>query len=321
MTPFRAPGLDGTNPLGFFAALGLLSVLSVSNVRRAAPRVAWVIDGHWQPVFDADCVLDDAVNAVMADKAAWAFDPALALAYDASGALVDPWASPGSTRDLKPPPRTMRAFLEQTVERATYGEAMTIGWRRRTLQVAAAYGSDVIQDNNGNTKPTAFHFTAGQQRFLDAIARLQEALSEDQVREALIGPWSGTSSLPSMSWDSTMSRSYALRAGDPSKEKRGSNPGADWLAFVGLSFTRVAPNGGRLLTTGVRGNWKDSSFAWPLWTVPVPAALVPALLGLADLRNMAPAERQARGVGSVMCCGITRSDQGGYGGFSPSAVV
>ncbi len=94
-------------------------------------------------------------------------------------------------------------------------------------------------DNNGNTKPTAFHFTAGQQTFLDMVDELRTGITAAHLREALDGPWLNRSQLPSLTWDSSVARLYALRAGNPSKEKRGSVPGANWLAVIGLSYFPV----------------------------------------------------------------------------------
>lgn len=319
---FVAPGLDGGNPLGFLAALGALSVLDVQRPAGAPrPCLSWSLSGHWQPTYRGVQDVDVIARAVIDDKARWADDPALLLAYDEDGVLVDPRHVDKCTRDLKPPPRSMRAYLSSVADYASAACTDTYPRYRRTAAMAGAYGSELVQDNNGNTKPTALHFTAGQQRFLDAIARLHEAVTYDHVCEALLGPWSGRSSLPSMSWDSTVSRNYALRAGDPSKEKRGSNPGAEWLAFIGLSFTMSVPNGQRLMTTGVSGGWKDGSFTWPLWRAPVSTSVIPAILSLRNLPALPQTVRLARGIGAVMRCDITRSDQGGYGGFTPSAVV
>jgi hypothetical protein len=37
---------------------------------------------------------------------------------------------------------------------------------RSTSDIAASFFFELVQDNNGKTKPTALHFTAGQQPFL-----------------------------------------------------------------------------------------------------------------------------------------------------------
>ncbi|HSW31651.1 MAG TPA: hypothetical protein VLH75_19345 [Longimicrobiales bacterium] len=325
----RLPGLDGSNPLGFLAALGVLRILDhVARARRRPlPRMRWIEVGHWQPEIEsgADSGLDDVISAILEDKATWVDDPALMLAYDSTGTeLVDPrGGSQGIVRDLKPRPAVMRLFLGRLVVSAEVPD-LDFAYRlavRRSLDTAGFYGSEVVQDNNGNTKPFALHFSAGQQTFLKAVAQLQSGVGEADLVEALSGPWRGTSKLPSMSWDATVARIYALRASDPSSEKRGSNPGADWLAFVGLGFLSAVPHGGALLTTGVRGGWKGGSFTWPVWTSPLTGRVVRSLLALQVLQGVSARERALRGIGAVFSSRITRSDQGGYGGFSPAKVV
>lgn len=122
-----------------------------------------------------------------------------------------------------------------------------------------------------------------------------------------------------MSWDSTSNRDYALRASDPSLDKKLGVPGADWLAVRGLAMLPVAPRGTRVMTTGCTGGWKDGQFTWALWTVPLNAAVIKTLLGQ-TVGLMTPHERRARGIGAVLTSGIRRSDQGGYGSFEPATV-
>jgi len=147
-------------------------------------------------------------------------------------------------------------------------------------------------------------------------------VSVEDLQEALIGPWSGASRLPSLSWDATVARNYALRASDPSGEKRGSVPGADALAFVGLSFFPVAVNSrGELQTCCVKGGWKSGRFTWPLWTPFATVDAVRSLLLDGDVGDSKPPARRARGIAVVLRSGILRSDQGGYGSFTPPEVV
>jgi hypothetical protein len=177
-----------------------------------------------------------------------------------------------------------------------------------------------VQDNNGRTKPTAFHFVAGQQQFLKMATELGAGLQEVDLEEALTGPWIARSTLPSMSWDATVARLYALRASNPSTEKRGSVAGANWLGILGLSFFPVLVHRRRLVTTAVVGGWKDSVFTWPLWSPPSSARTVASLMRV-DARGLSANERQAVGIALVMSARILRADQGGYGSFSPPAAV
>jgi hypothetical protein len=152
------------------------------------------------------------------------------------------------------------------------------------------------------------------------ITELRSQISSSDLHEALIGPWRGISRLPSLSWDATAARHYALRADDPSKEKRGSVPGANWLGVLGLTFLPVFPHRRQLQTTGVRGGWKNSEFTWPVWKPPSIARVATSLLSL-DISSLTAAQRDALGVTAVFSARIQRSDQGGYGSFSPARIV
>jgi hypothetical protein len=284
--------------------------------------LSWADQGCWRPVVHGVPSLDAIVGEVLEDKATWRTDPAFLLAYDDTGeGPVDLDATGTIIRDLKPKPRAMRTFLENLARQPSgvrTPEAMVI--QRRSLDTAAAFGCELIQDNNGNTKPTAFHFSAGQQQFMKAVAELQDRTTAADFVEALAGPWRRERTLPNMGWDATDSRLYALRATNPSGEKKTSIPGADWLAFVGLGAFPSFPVGGKLATTGVKGGWKDSVFTWPIWTRPALYSGTCGLLRTLDLRHLSVAARRARSVGAVFTARIGRSDQGGYGTFSPAAV-
>lgn len=297
MSEIVLTGLDGANPLGFLAGLGVLEALTA---RRLPARLAWRDVAGWRPVVTGvDADLKQLIGWLDADRVACTDEPALALAYDGK-------------QDLKPPPDQFRFYLEEQLEGASPE-------RRRGVDWVAGFGSDVVQDNNGNTKPTALHFAAGQQQFLKMVNDLAEGVNADDLREALVGPWRYERQLPVMGWDATASRDYALRAGDPSKDKKAGVPGADWLAVRGLGSVPVAPVGTRLKTTGCVGGWKTGSFRWGLWTVPLDLAMTRSAMRL-DVVDMDASERSARGIGAVLSCGIKRSDQGGYGSFEPAMV-
>jgi hypothetical protein len=291
-------GLDGTNPLGFLAALG---VLSATTDESSDVRLKWQYDGAWRPVLisiHADS--GTLVDSLDADRKRCTADPALAFEYDGK-------------RDLKPAPGQFRLFLMQLSGDATAKNRRSVDW-------ASAFATDVAIDNNGNAKPTALHFTAGQQQFLQMVAELVRNVTKADLREALEGPWKYERPLPVLGWDATSSRDYALRATDPSTDKKLGVPGADWLAVRGLRFIQTVPRGGRVITTGCTGGWKDGRFRWPVWTVPLSASVVMSLLRQ-DVEGMTRSERSARGIGLVLSSGIKRSDQGGYGSFEPASII
>lgn len=291
-------GLDGSNPLGFLAALGALAGLEGGT---SQPRLRWRYDGVWNPVLTSDHTdLGSLAEHLDRDRRRCIADAALSLAYDGK-------------RDLKPPPPVFRAYLAGLRDAAGPADRGSIDW-------AAAFGTDIAVDNNGNTKPTALHFTAGQQQFLQMVEELVGKVTQEDLREAIEGPWRYDKPLPVMGCDATSSRDYALRAGNPSLDKKLGVPGADWLAVRGLTFLPCVPRGRRVFTTGCAGRWKDGTFSWPIWTGALSSPVIRSLLRLNSVQ-MDRAERIARGVGAVFWSGIRRSDQGGYGSFEPSSAA
>lgn len=291
-------GLDGTNPLGFLAALGVLEAATEGS---SDVRLWWRYEGAWRPVLtSAHENIDKLIECLDADRRGCIDDPSLALEYDGK-------------RDLKPPPGRFSQFLSRLAKDA-------LPTNRRSVDWAGAFATDVALDNNGNTKPTVLHFTAGQQQFLQMVAELVNNVTRDDLREALEGPWRYERSLPVMGWDATSSRDYALRATDPSTDKKLGVPGADWLAVRGLCYLPAVPQGNRVATTCCVGGWKDARFRWPLWTVPLNAPVIRSVLRQ-NVEAMTKPERSARGIGVVFSSGIKRSDQGGYGSFEPALVI
>ena len=329
-------GLDGSSPLAFMAALGALRVLD-DQARAAqlpAPRLSWGEGSPYAPSLHGPESMADIIAAIAEDLSRWPGEPAFEFAYDKKTGKVVSGGGGKTVRDLKALPSRMRAFLDKVALRAANGDD-------RSARQAAAYASDLVTDNNDRTKPTAFHFAAGQQSFLGAMAEIHQAVSnniEEDLREALVGPWTRTRSVKSLGWDpmgAFSARMYALRATNPSKDPRPGIPGAEWLAFVGLSFFPVVARkraGGknRLHTTCVQGGWKDSVFSWPLWSPPLTADTVASLLvtfrppiggSHARVCSAEAERRRARGISAVFAANILRSDQGGYGAFSPSSYI
>lgn len=310
MIEHELTGLHGENPLGLFAALGLLRVLDDEARERgvAAPTLAYPERGEPFPHLRSDRTLEQIAELVISDAQRQKDNVALQLAYSSTGGVRIP-SDPDATRDLKPPLDVARGLLKQSVPAGHRASGLAAGWF-----------SELVADLSGKTKPTAFHFTAGQQTFLSMVEELRRSITADDVTEALRGPWTNASTLPSLSWDSSVARYYALRASNPSTEKRGSVPAANWLAVIAMEFFPVVEQHGRLVTAGVEGGWKSSTFCWPLWNRFATCATLSSLLRL-DCREWDTAERAALGIREVYRADILRSDQGGYGSFTPAAVV
>jgi hypothetical protein len=302
------PALDGTNPLGFLAALGVLDV-----VHRAGrePTLRWTADLVPVPVFRGVPEEEELVELIDADRARW------------QNSVVLRGPADDQLDDVKPPHAVHRQWAREVVS--------TLGDTRADADLFCALLSEYAVDGKNNGKPTHLHFTAGQQKFLVMVRELANQVDAERIREAIFGPWREDSPLPVLSWSSQGERIYALRAVNPSSEKRLGVPGADWLAFLGLVFfpTRaVTGNYGQsasLTTSGCDRPWKRSALRWPLWTVLLERDTIWSLVGDSDVvgkdRRLSPDELRARGVLQVMQAPIRRSDQGGYGSFGGASVL
>lgn len=307
MTELELPALDGTNPLGFLAALGVLDVLH----RAGRPAtLCWTDDIVPAAVVTGTADADDLIAVLDGDRARW----------QRSVALRGPRGVP--LDDAKPPPTVLRDWAAEIVT--------TLDRSRADADLFAALVSEGAVDRNGNTKPTHLHFTAGQQSFLAMARELAERVDADRLAEAVFGPWRADSPLPSMSWSSAGERLYALRAVNPSKVKKLGVPGADWLALLGLVFfptsaVRAREGGFTLRTSGCDAAWKRSALRWPLWYTALDRDTVWSLVGSEKLvaQGAPPEAATLRGwsVLRIMQAPIRRTDQGGYGSFGAATVV
>lgn len=325
MNELTLTGLDGTNPLGFLAALGVLAIADTVGPHRAG--VSWRNEGRWRPVLTSALDRAGLLEAIDADVRTWRDDPTIGLAYhkgdDDESSAKKKAKEPKLARDLKPSPERFSTYLGGLLARVDQTVPIPPFLRstRRGLDYAAVFGTEVAVDNKGNTKPTALHFTAGQQEFLKSVLELAEGVSTADFEEAVFGPWRYARPLPVLGWDSSVARDYALRADDPAKNKKTGVPGADWLAFRGLAFVPVAPVGTEIRTAGCGGGWKSGHFTWPLWSGLLGVGAVRSVLTIADLDDTTAHERRARGLAVVLRAIIRRSDQGGYGSFQPASVL
>ncbi len=302
MNGTHLPGLEGTNPLGFLAALGVQVVLATGKEQ---PKLWWSDDIAPHAIVDEELTVD-----LIVDRALDAF------AYWKDGPATNPRRPDGSTMpkgdELKLMPEDIEAYLGQAARCARSGGLAT---------ALLAQGS---LDNQGVAKPSDFYFTAGQQRFLDTARKVLNAADGDEIKMGLEGPWRYKSNAPSLGWDVTDDRVYALRADKPSSEQKSTNPGPEALALLGLSLYPVFAGRGRTDTQECSGKWKDGFYSWPLWWKPASPRAVKSLLAHACDHPAASNRHRwygAWGVSIILRSSIRRSDQGGYGTFGPPSIT
>jgi len=286
-------GLDGSNPRDFLAAAGLLV---------AGPdswAISWTDEGVWRPTLHGADEIDEVIDAIDRDREGFASSEVLKIEHQGK-------------RDLKLPPAEVRGLFERVLADGSNDAALL-----------CCLLSEVAVDGNGMSKPTGFHFTAGNQLFIKMWAELQHGVTRAALKRDLVETGPSWSKLPTMSWDSEGGHPYALRADDPSKVKRLSRPGREWLALRALALLPSAPSGprgDRLETALLRGRWGQAKMTWPVWTVPTGRAAVAALL-LRDAKSLTVDQRRLLSLGAVFEAGIRRSESGGYGSFTPARQV
>lgn len=290
------PGLDGSDPLGFLAAIGLLRIVSRFDTEA---QLRFVRSGNW--IAAITTTNPDAIeDLVLEDVARFRKEhPAINFARSTEDRKV---------QDLKPPPADFRALMRSVMD------------DEEGAAFFAAYATGVAVDGRGQTKPTSFHLTAAQQRFMDAVLDILDNVNRDDLVEALNGPWIGREGVKNLRFRAASERSRALLSFNPSKESARTEVGAYWLAFQGLPCFPCVPVGFRVRTTGIRGSGKNESFTWPIWTVPLTYFAVRAAVGLRNPDRLSARDRARYGIREVFTAKIDRNSQG-YGNFAAADPV
>ena len=308
MSELHLTGLEGTNPLGFLAALGVQAAFALQSNDDEVPtqlRVWWSDDIIPHAVVDDDVNVTRIADHVLHAFRQWHDSPALNPRRPDGSAMPK-----GDELKLLPP--DMRTYLGQS----------------HRQQPAAALITSLLAegslDKQDIAKPSDLYFTAGQQKFLAMARDILSGAARADVLAGIEGPWNYAGTLPSLGWDVSDDRSYALRSTNPAKEDKPSNPGPEALAVMGLSLHPVFASRGRTLTQGCSGSWKNGYYSWPLWRKPASSNAVRSLLAHA-VHDPTATDRQrwfrSWGVFRILRSPIRRSKQGGYGTFGPPEVA
>lgn len=300
MTRKVLPGISGANPLGFLSALGLLSIVQRES---DMARLGFQSDGSFLAYMEGSEI--DLAKLVAKDAESAAGSQGWRLEYEK--------VEKNKTKlvaDLKAPPDIFRRFLVASVNQWCKGDL-------RPAAYAAAFGTDIAVDGKGNTKPTAFHFTAAQQEFLGTAEAIRATVSEEWVHRSLF-EGAATQSGKNLRWDPSSERNWALMANNPIDEGTIVDAPLEWLAFRALALVPSFPRGARIFTTAVSGRGDDLKFRWPLWSVPASVSTIRSLV-TAPLPSSAR-ERLRRGIFALCSSSIRRSKQG-FGNFGPASVT
>ena len=285
------PGLNGANPLGFLAAIGLFRTLS-NALPEQRVKMAWCHTGIWHPTLLTD-------NKMTQNELITILQESL------TGRENKPHFT-AFGKNTTVPVVKFRSIAINAVNLADY--------RNRTFaDFCAAFGSDaLVSFNDGVTmQDTALRTMAGagHQHFLETMQNLIIECTTRHLYKAIFNTWmydDPTQTL-SLRFDPLDDNRYALRwrnpSGDPDRKTSGSMLGANRLAIESFPLLPTAPGKKRLKTTGVTGyRSSDTFFHWPIWTVPLPISVLRSLLMSPDIISPdSPIDAlTARGISAVM---------------------
>lgn len=294
-------GLDGSNVLGFLAALGATRILSQTAPAEEI-KLSWDRESAWRPVISSVSEWTSESLVEKLQQGLVSEGRRLALNLD---------------DNLKVSPDKFRKYSVDAQNNAQ------VTGDRQWSDFVVAFGCDQIfeEDIIGDTALRTMS-GAGHQHFLKSMRDLCENTTATQLHHALFEPWSYLDPAPSMRWDPNDDRRYALRwkepSGDPSKTVRGANR----LAIEALPFFPTAPVKGSLQTTGFKGKgMRGTYFIWPIWTPSISADVIKSVLSLGELQAQELDRRKLASRGIVEVFQSQRLTIGKFRNFTPSSPV
>ena len=304
-------GLDGGNPLGFLAAVGVLRILSDGcDGPPGKVRLGWnATPAGWRPVL-AGCGEDKADLCNKLHR----------LLKGASNEIFDIGkVSKGAKVSNKFP---FEADLLVRALQASPGSSS----ERRDTDFLAGFGTELYPDaKTDEFQCTSFKMvrsgdSKGQGMLLYAKS-IREQVDQHSIERTLFANWEYRDEGYSLRWDPVEDQRYALRWGDPSKLKLTENA-ANCLAFEALRCLPCVPIGTEVHTTGFREFRRRKELIWPIWTPFVSVETVRSLLSHRDLHKtpLPRADLEARGIQEVYGAAVIRPNQY-YSNFAPGQPV
>lgn len=263
-------GLDGGNPLGFLAALGLLRVLT--NVPEVVP-----VRMKWKPAGGALIPIIQSCSERTLDEDALLHSLTGALASDITKHPVRQLDLLGQAKDDETERR--QVFLDRFDE-AAGGDRMPSDW-------LAALASDFAPAGAINQLQTA-----RRDYYYGNLTSVIKATKIDHLRRSIFQSWDYADQLDNQSLhlDPSEDRRHAHQwnkpAGDPDRKRFGGMLGANRLAIEAIPLFTSLPEAGTLRTVGFTGHRSaNTRWTWPLWSVAISLPVVQSLLLLPVLQQ------------------------------------
>jgi len=294
-------GIDGANPLGFLAAVGLLRTATMAWPD-GDPTLRWQVqNGCWRPFLsldgasDKDALLDGLHSQLTAMQGHFAFT------------IGD---------DLKFSPETFRDLA--TTARGKLFDATP---DPRAAEFLGAFACEAFVDDDGYIQDTAFRTMrgAGHQHFIKTMRDLALHCTRHHIERSLFSPWTYQDERLGLRIDPAENRQHALCWTAPNKQPAATEWGANRLAVEALPLFPVQPTSSGLGTVGfTQRPGEGVFFTWPIWEPAIGLDPLRSLLALGELQEKQPDRRilRCRGVVEVFRC--QRITSGKYRNFTPA---
>jgi len=262
------PGLDGTNPLGFLAALGLFATLDGFKIQSHV-QMGWTeCHNTWVPRLrfgdglhvTQDVILDHLTQVLSKDR------------------VKHPANLYAELQDLDN--GLLRLFFIKVIDNSSRKS-------RFEVDFLSAIASDVV------AKDAVSQFqTTRRDYHLGNIDSILTKTTRSHLERAIFSPWDYGDSLDNQSLhlDPTEDRRHAYQwnkpSGDPSRKYSGGMLGANRLAIEAFKLLTSFPAKSKLRTLGFQGDRTHNTFwSWPIWKPPIFLEMVKTLLGLKELQE------------------------------------
>lgn len=275
------PGLDGTNPLGFLAALGVLVALDQSNDLRPA-TLQWRSErGTWVPIVYPSAPAEQ-------DELVAALRQALCANTESHRALQ--WEEFSQDQ-----PDVIRQTILNNPD----------SW-------SACFGVEPLPHTDVSKRMSQLQ-TARKDYHIKAIKNLLNGVDENQLRKTLFVPWDYSEPLEGLTLhiDPSEDRRHAHQwnqpAGDPNRKTQGNMIAANRLALEAFPLFPTIHVGSMGQTVGFKGRYMyDTFWTWPLWSEMADVHVIRSLLTLAELQKDCPLRLKLRAMG---VCAVMRSQR------------
>ncbi len=290
------PGLDGSNPLAFLAALGTLVVCERLSQRDDAPAwlkgpvaLSWGHSGSPQtPVLHlpgtptteefAEYVAAQLDRSVAEHSCAWAVAMLQAMLDDKGLSLP---------KVLRP-----RCLHQPDTDRAR------LNWVMALVCESAPEAASQLQTVRRDYLP-------------DNLSNVLARTTDLHLLRSLFKTWDYADSLSNQSlhWEPTEDRRHAYQwnrpKGDPTRNRSGGMLGANRLALEAWPLFPCFPKGDKVATRGFVGNGMfDTFWTWPIWASPLSSSAVASIMALPELQKDSVKNpiMRSRGIATVFRC-------------------